>query len=157
MSRRSLGLAASAACALLVVSCASKTPPGGLAPSAGGQNAQKAPQKIFVVAGTVTDSSGLPVRGLGVEILASGKPLLADPRLNRGAFQVAAKGQSGADGVYRLEFSGVPLAKRYYLNFYVPGSFDEVRFTRPGLMDITKVIDEKAAFLFDYRLPTHPK
>lgn len=105
----------------------------------------------------MTDAANLPVRDLGVEVLASDKPLLPDPRLNRGAFKVAAKGQTGADGVYRLQFSSAPQAKHYYLNFYVPGAFDEVRFARPGRMEITKIIGDKPAFLFDYRLQAHPK
>jgi len=110
----------------------------------------------FVVGGLVLDTGGLPIGGLPVQVFSSERPVSPDPRLDLKHLTLLAEGETAADGSYRLSFpvkAAPPL--RYYLSFFAPGRFDEVRFARPARVDITDGVRAGGFLALDLRLPFH--
>lgn len=124
--------------------------------AAGGPAAKADPQKAhFVVVGLVADSKGMPIPRLPVRVSSATRPLHSDPRLGGKDRKLLAKGETATDGTYRLIVPIRPGKRRYYLVFYAPGRFDEVRFARPARIDITAKVKPGAPVLFDHQLAFH--
>ncbi|OGL58662.1 MAG: hypothetical protein A3J27_05885 [Candidatus Tectomicrobia bacterium RIFCSPLOWO2_12_FULL_69_37] len=114
------------------------------------------PPGAFVLAGVVREPGGFPIGGVPVQVFASARPLAADPRLDRQGLFPLAETTTAADGTYRLSFfiqagPGV----RYYLNFYLPGRFDEVRYVRPPRTDFTRMVTPGGHWVHDLLIPFH--
>ncbi len=129
------------------------------APGAIGGPAARAaadPEKAhFVIAGLVADSKGMPIPHLPVRVSSATRPLHSDPRLGGKDRKLLAAGETATDGTYRLIVPLAPGKRRYYLVFYAPGRFDEVRFARPARIDITTKVEPGASILLDHQLAFH--
>ena len=113
------------------------------------------PSGVFVVAGVVRETGGFPIGGVPIQILASSKPLAADPRFDRQGLEPLADAETAADGTYRVSFPIQPGPVRYYLNFYVPGRFDEVRYARPQRAEFTHMVKPGGHWVHDLTIPFH--
>ena len=140
--------------AFVLAGCAAGAPG---APGAPGSMAAKVdPEKAhFVIAGLVADSKGMPVPHLPVRVSSATRPLHSDPRLGGKDRKLLARGETATDGTYRLTVPIRAEKARYYLVFYAPGRFDEVRFARPARIDITPRVKPGASILLDHQLAFH--
>ncbi len=138
--------------AFVLAGCAAASgAPGGL-PARAAADPKKA---HFVIAGLVADSKGMPIPHLPVRVSSATRPLHSDPRLGGKDRKLLARGETASDGTYRLIVPLGPEKRRYYLVFYAPGRFDEVRFARPARIDITTRVKPGASILFDHQLAFH--
>lgn len=135
--------------ALLLPGCAGRSGPA--APAAQGA----IPSGGFVVAGVVREPGGFPIGGVPVQAFASPRPLAADPRLDRQGLSPLGETSTAADGTYRLSFLLPTGPARYYVSFYAPGRFDEVRYARPPRAEFTQMVKPGGHWVFDLTIPFH--
>ncbi len=145
--------------AFVLAGCGAASGAPGAAAAAGaggGLAAKEAAEKAhFVVVGLIVDSRGMPIPHLPVRVSSATRPLHSDPRLGGKDRKLLAEGETATDGTYRLIVPLAPGKRRYYLVFYAPGRFDEVRFARPARIDITPKVKPGASILLDHQLAFH--
>lgn len=113
-------------------------------------------QETRFLTGQITDESGRPVVNTPVVIV--GRTLeLVTPRMEyeeRGRQEV--KGNTDAEGRYRIEFVPATIGNNFFIFFYDKTGFDRVKFRQPEPLDITELLRRDRTLIVNQVLKFQP-
>ena len=125
----------------------------GLLPGAAGA---AVPGAEVVIRGTVRDQAGSPVADYPVRLIKT-KTILNLLHFSTGSQQQEeARTLTDASGGFELKIVPDRKYDYFYLRFYDPKSFDPVRYSVPGDVDVTRRIKTEAAVVVDGVIRDHP-
>ena len=133
------------AAALLCVLCLS-----------GGAGWAAAGRAEVVIRGTVKDQGGSPLADYPVRLIKTKTILNLLHFSTTSQQQEEARTQTDASGGFELRLVPDPGYDYFYLRFYDPKSFDPVRYSVPGDLDITRRFKTETEVVVDPVIQDHP-
>lgn len=123
----------------------------------GGAEAAAAVGAETVIRGTVKDQGGSPLAEYPVRLIKT-KTVLNLLHFSTGSQQQEeARTQTDASGRFVLKLVPDPRYDYFYLRFYDPATFDPVRYSVPGDLDITRRIKTGTEVVVDRVIQDHPE
>jgi len=109
-----------------------------------------------VIRGTVKDQGGSPLADYPVRLIKTKTILNLLHFSTSSQQQEETRTQTDASGGFELRVVPDPKYDYFYLRFYDPKSFDPVRYSVPGDLDITRQFKTGAAVVVDRVIQDHP-
>jgi len=123
----------------------------------GGAEATAAVGAEVVIRGTVKDQGGSPLAEYPIRFIKTKTILNLLHFSTDSQQQEEVRTRTDASGNFELKLVPDPKFDYFYLRFYDPGSFDPVRYSVPGDLDITRRLKTGTEVVVDRVIQDHPE